>query len=77
MQHAQPSVPPARCISLPSQAEKQQQSKCIQNDQNNAFHTVPPLGGRGEDKEVSHVAYCCIGKWLMVENVTDERDWKT
>lgn len=44
----------------------------IWNDQNNVFHTVPSLGGRGEDKEVSHVVYCCTGKWLMVGKVTDE-----
>lgn len=44
---------------------------------NNVFYTVPPLGGRGADKEVSHAVYCSTGKWLMVSNVTDEQDWKT
>lgn len=39
--------------------------------------TVPPLGGREEDKEVSHVVYCRTGKRLMVGNVTDEQDRKT
>lgn len=44
----------------------------MQNDQNNAFNTIPPLGGRGEDKEVSHNVYCSTGKWVMVGNITDE-----
>lgn len=60
-----------------SSIKTQQHSKCIWNDQNNAFNTIPPLGGRGEDKEVSHVVYCSTGKWVMVGNVTDEWDWET
>lgn len=60
-----------------SSTRTQQQSQHIWNDQNNAFHVVPPLGGRREDKEVSHAVYCCAGKWLMVGNVTAEGDWKT
>lgn len=55
-----------------SSIKTQEQSKRMQNDQNNAFNTIPPLGGRGEDKEVSHNVYCSTGKWVMVGNITDE-----
>lgn len=55
-----------------SSIKTQEQSKRMRNDQNNAFNTIPPLGGRGEDKEVSHIVYCSTGKWVMVGNVTDE-----
>lgn len=60
-----------------SRIKTQHQSRCVWNDRNNVFHGVPPLGGRGEDKEVSHVVYCRTGKWLMVGNVTDEWGQKT
>lgn len=60
-----------------SSIKTQHQGRCVWNDRNNVFHRVPPLGGRGEDKEVSHGVYCCTGKWLMVGNVTSEWDQKT
>lgn len=53
----------------------QQQSEGMKvQEMTNTFHTAGPLGGRREDKEVSHVVYCCAGKWLMV---TDEQDGET